>query len=90
MKVSWLTTATTLLTDLRHEPGYTRQQLNALPHPVLGLYGADSDVLEAGERLLRSLPEAHLLTWPDCGHALLWQHTQELCEELANWLEGQP
>ena len=51
--------------------------VSALTHPVLVVRGGNSNVFtpEAGERLVRTLPDARLVTVPDCGHNVHSQNT---------------
>ena len=51
--------------------------VSALPHPVLVVRGGNSNVFtdEAGERLVGTLPDARLVTVPNCGHNVHSQNT---------------
>ena len=51
--------------------------VSALPHPVLVVRGGNSNVFtdEAGERLVGALPDARLVTVPNCGHNVHSQNT---------------
>ena len=51
--------------------------VGALPHPVLVVRGENSNVFtpEAGERLVSALPDARLVTVPNCGHNVHSQNT---------------
>ncbi len=51
--------------------------VSALPHPVLVVRGGNSNVFtpEAGQRLVGTLPDARLVTVPNCGHNVHSQNT---------------
>jgi pimeloyl-ACP methyl ester carboxylesterase len=87
-QAGWLTSETALLPTLRDEPGWPAEVLAGLQIPVLGLYGADSDVLEPGRRLVEALPRGALRIWPGVGHTLLWDRTDEVRQALLDWLDA--
>ena len=51
--------------------------VSALPHPVLVVRGGNSNVFtpDAGQRLVGALPDARLVTVPNCGHNVHSQNT---------------
>ena len=54
--------------------------------PVLALYGADSELLDRGERLGRTIPGCEVRLFPGCTHLLLWEATEQLKDQLAAWV----
>ncbi|MCY3818644.1 MAG: alpha/beta hydrolase [Gammaproteobacteria bacterium] len=53
------------------------EEVSALTRPILVVRGENSNVFtpEAGERLIGALPDARLVTVPDCGHNVHSQNT---------------
>ena len=63
--------------------------VSALPHPVLVVRGGNSNVFtaEAGERLVGTLPDARLVTVPNCGHNVHSQNTPGFLAAVKPFLE---
>lgn len=81
-----LTRGTTLVDDLASSPLVTDEQLATIRCPVLALYGADSELLDRGERLGRTIPGCEVRLFPGCTHLLLWEATEQLKDQLAAWV----
>lgn len=78
-----LVRGTSLVDDIRRSPGLNDEQLATIRCPVLGIYGAESDVLESGQRVARCAPDARLRVFDGCTHSVLWEKTAQVCDELA-------
>jgi pimeloyl-ACP methyl ester carboxylesterase len=81
-----LVRGTTLVDDLAASPPVTDEELATIRCPVLALYGADSELLDRGERLGRTVPNCEVRLFPGCTHLLLWEATEALKEQLTNWI----
>jgi len=81
-----LTRTTTLVEDLAASPPVTDEELATIRCPVLALYGADSELLDRGERLGRTVPNCEVRLFPGCTHLLLWEATEQLKQQLAAWV----
>ena len=81
-----LTRTTTLVEDLAASPPVTDEELATIRCPVLALYGADSELLDRGERLGRTVPNCEVRLFPGCTHLLLWEATEQLKQQLAVWV----
>jgi pimeloyl-ACP methyl ester carboxylesterase len=77
---------TTLVDDLASSPPVTDAELATIRCPVLALYGADSELLDRGERLGRNVPNCEVRLFPGCTHLLLWEATEELKRQLTEWV----
>ena len=66
-----------------------REQLRALHMPVLFIHGENDRVIpcEASVWMAQEVPQARLHRIQNCGHALLWTHTQRLNEVMENWCQ---
>ena len=64
-------------------------QVSALKLPVLVVRGGNSNVFtpESGERLIRALPNARLVTVPDCGHNVHSQNTPGFLAAVTPFLD---
>lgn len=80
---------TSLVADLRASPPVDVNELRRLRHPVLGLYGETSDILDKGKHLADLLPHCELKIFPGCSHSILWEETALLRDTVTNWLESQ-
>ena len=85
-----LTRGTTLVADLASSPLVTDEQLATIRCPVLALYGTDSELLDRGERLGRTIPGCEVRLFPGCTHLLLWEATERLKDELTAWVARPP
>jgi pimeloyl-ACP methyl ester carboxylesterase len=81
-----LTRGTTLVDDLAASPPVTDAQLAGIRCPVLALYGTDSELLDRGERLGRTVPDCEVRLYPGCTHLLLWEATERLKEHITAWI----
>jgi len=81
-----LTRKTTLVEDLAASPPVTDEELATIQCPVLALYGTDSELLDRGERLGRTVPNCEVRLFPGCTHLLLWEATEALKEQIAAWV----
>ena len=61
----------------------TDEELAAIRCPVLALYGTDSELLDRGERLGRTVPNCEVRLFPGCTHLLLWEATKQLKQQIA-------
>lgn len=82
-----LITKTTLVSDIRATPPLRAEDLRSLTLPVLALYGEKSDLRESSERLLGALPNCKIKILVNCTHAILWEATAELRDEMAYFLD---
>lgn len=80
---------TSLVTDLQASPPVDVDELRRLHHPILGLYGESSDILDKGKRLADLLPNCELKIFPGCSHSILWEETALLRDTITHWLECQ-
>jgi pimeloyl-ACP methyl ester carboxylesterase len=78
---------TTLVDDLASSPPVTDAELATIRCPVLALYGADSELLDRGERLGRNVSNCEVRLFPGCTHLLLWEATEELKRQLTEWVQ---
>lgn len=81
-----LTRQTTLVEDLAASPPVTDEELATILCPVLALYGTDSELLDRGERLGRTVPNCEVRLFPGCTHLLLWEATEQLKQQIAAWV----
>lgn len=81
-----LTHSTTMVDDLASSPPVTDAQLATIRCPVLALYGEDSELLDRGERIGRTVPDCEVRLFPGCTHLLLWEATEALKEQLVAWV----
>lgn len=77
---------TTLVEDLAASPPVTDEELATIRCPVLALYGTDSELLDRGERLGRTVPNCEVRLFPGCTHLLLWEATEALKEQITAWV----
>lgn len=77
---------TSLVADLKGSPALDEAALAGICCPVRAIYGAESDVRELGERLAAALPDCTLDILPGCGHSVLWEATEQVCERLVEWV----
>jgi pimeloyl-ACP methyl ester carboxylesterase len=83
-----LVTRTSLVADMRRTPPLGADDLAAIDAPVLALYGARSDILEASERALSTMPRATIRIVPGCTHSLLWEATDLVRDAVIDFLTG--
>ena len=81
-----LVRGTTMVDDLASSPPVSDADLATIRCPVLALYGADSELLDRGERLARNVPNCEVRLFPGCTHLLLWEATEELKRQLTEWV----
>jgi len=81
-----LIAGTSLVADVRATPPLAREDLARITVPVLALYGESSDLRERGERLLTGLANYRIEIFAGCTHAILWEATARLREEMALFL----
>lgn len=77
---------TTLVDDLQRERPFPRETLEALPCPVLAVYGGESDILDRGHDLERMVPECELHVVLGGTHELLAEAAPFLRETVADWV----
>jgi pimeloyl-ACP methyl ester carboxylesterase len=77
---------TSLIADVRATPPLTRGDLQRVNVPVLALYGEHSDLRERSELLLAGLKNFDIRIIENCTHAILWEATSRLREEMALFL----
>lgn len=71
------------------EVSYSYERLHELRMPTLVLNG-DEDLLIPTSRsweLLRGIPEAKLVVYPDCGHGFLWERGEAVGAEIGRFLD---
>ncbi|HEY7471223.1 MAG TPA: alpha/beta hydrolase [Gemmatimonadota bacterium] len=81
-----LTHGTTMVADLASSPAVTDAELATIRCPVLALYGEDSELLDRGERIGRTVPNCEVRLFPECTHLLLWEATEALKDQLVAWV----
>lgn len=77
---------TTLVDDVRREPGLSTVQLARLTAPALCVYGTRSDLVPVGRRLHAELADSELHEL-DAGHSLIAERTTELRPLVNRWLD---
>ncbi len=82
-----LVTNTTLVADMRATPPLDESDLRKIEAPILALYGEGSDLRERSALLLKAAPHATVKIFEGCSHAILWEATARLREEMAIFLE---
>ena len=82
-----LVTKTTLVADMRATPPLGEDDLRHIEAPILALYGEGSDLRERSVALLRSAPHATVKIFDGCSHAILWEATARLRDEMMLFLE---
>ena len=78
---------TTLVADMRATPPLGESDLRKIEAPVLALYGEGSDLRERSVALLKSAPHVTTKIFDGCSHAILWEATARLREEMTLFLE---
>lgn len=65
------------------------QDLNQIKQPVLMLWGKEDKVMpvKTGYRLKHDLPSAELIVYEKCGHLLMEEKPQEICNEIQRFIE---
>jgi pimeloyl-ACP methyl ester carboxylesterase len=86
--LSFLTTRSSLLDDLRRAEDFDDRALGSLRCPVLCVYGTRSSCLPAGRRLARAIPGASLRI-VEGGHFLPVEAPGALGEAIVSFLEGE-
>jgi pimeloyl-ACP methyl ester carboxylesterase len=79
---------TSLVSDLEASPVLSDADLVRVTCPVLAIYGENSELRHRGERLARVLPDCTLRLIPGGSHVILWEATQELKRQVAEWIEA--
>jgi pimeloyl-ACP methyl ester carboxylesterase len=77
---------TSLLADLAAAEPLGAADLATVTCPVLAVYGASSDMIEAGRTLGRHVPHCRLHELPGLAHTVLLDATGELRDLLLAWL----
>jgi pimeloyl-ACP methyl ester carboxylesterase len=81
---------TTLIADMRASPAMDEEQLRAIRCPILALYGAGSEILEHGRRIVALAPHAELRLLDGASHLVLFEATTALRAEVRAWLAEHP
>ena len=94
-RAQFLIHKTTLIEDLKnHTPALDLLSFKPT-HPLLGLYGEGSDALSTARLLFEhqtqkgeshSSSTSNLVCFPNATHALLWEQTQAVQEQIKAWL----
>lgn len=65
-----------------------REALNTIQHETLMIWGRDDRVntLEQGLTLMRQLPKAKMLVYPQCGHWAQWEKAEDFNRDVLNFL----
>jgi pimeloyl-ACP methyl ester carboxylesterase len=81
-----LLNGTSLIDDLVSGALLSEQDLKEIQCPVLGVFGAESELVDAAEDLARHVPicETHVI--PGLGHTVLREATEELLSTVLGWL----
>lgn len=79
---------TSLLPDLRDEPGLTDDELAGITCPVLCCYGSESDLAETGRWLASHLPRARYDLFLGATHSLIAERSAELRTVVAEWIDA--
>ncbi|MGH7282212.1 MAG: alpha/beta fold hydrolase [Polyangiaceae bacterium] len=82
-----LVARTTLVADMRATPPLSEDDLRKIDAPILAVYGEGSDLRERSTQLLKAAPRATVKVFEGCSHAILWEATARLREEMAIFLE---
>lgn len=83
---SYLVYETSLIKDIEQITPITDEQLANLRVPVLALYGEYSNVRGQAEYLRQFIPNYELRLFPGCTHSIIWEATEELCDQTLTWI----
>jgi pimeloyl-ACP methyl ester carboxylesterase len=78
---------TSLLDDMRQSRVFSDREIAALACPTLAIYGDQSEILAAAERLARLVPHAQVEILPGCTHLVLFEATEQVRGLILDWLE---
>ncbi|APU16389.1 MULTISPECIES: alpha/beta fold hydrolase [Actinoalloteichus] len=77
---------TTLVADVPAGPLLSERELADFPIPVLGLYGARSEIADRAQLLPRLLSDCVTVTFPDHGHRLLVDARRAVTDLVVPWI----
>lgn len=77
---------TSLVSDLRNSPPFSKDSLRELSVPTLALYGEHSDIRERGTTLATLLPHCELIEFPGCTHSILWEATEDVTTSILEFI----
>ncbi|WP_300671377.1 alpha/beta hydrolase [Desulfoluna sp.] len=80
---------TSLVHDIRNFRPISEHSLAEIACPVLAIYGEHSDIRDKGEILKSLLPQCDFRVIKGCTHSVIWEATEELCEQVTRWLTCQ-
>jgi len=80
---------TSLINDIRNFKTIPAQSLARIACPVLAIYGEHSDIRDKGETVASLLPKCDYRVIKGCTHSVIWEATEELCEQVTRWLKCQ-
>jgi len=83
---SALLNGTTLIDDLGSGPALSEQDLRNVTCRVLGVFGAESELVGAAAELAEHIPRCTLHVIPGLGHTVLREATDELLATVLDWL----
>jgi pimeloyl-ACP methyl ester carboxylesterase len=81
-----LLNGTSLIDDLVSGALLSEQDLKEVRCPVLGVFGGESELVDAAEDLARHVPNCELHVIPGLGHTVLREATEELLNLVLGWL----
>jgi pimeloyl-ACP methyl ester carboxylesterase len=81
-----LLNGTTLIDDLGSGPPLSEEDLRAIACPVLGVFGAESELIGAAAELAAHLPDCTLHVIAGLGHTVLREATDDLLATVLDWL----
>ena len=77
---------TSLVADLGASALLDEEAVGRIASPMLLIYGASSDMLPVGERIISHAPHAELQVIPGCTHSVIWEATDKVRQLLLDWL----
>ncbi|MET0136513.1 MAG: alpha/beta hydrolase [Kibdelosporangium sp.] len=81
-----LLNGTTLIDDLGTGALLSEQDLAQVGCPVLGVFGAESELVEAAADLAKHVPDCETHVIPGLGHTVLREATAQLLTTVLDWL----
>jgi pimeloyl-ACP methyl ester carboxylesterase len=81
-----LLNGTSLIDDLMSGALLSEQDLRQVGCPVLGVFGAESELVDAAADLARHVPNCELQVIPGLGHTVLREATEDLLSMVLGWL----